>query len=336
MSSLSTLILLLIVAGAVFVLDRGAQLLVREAIALSLRWGLSTAVIGATVVSLGTTLPEAAVSVFAALKGDATIALGNAVGSIICDTGLILGVATLINPLRFNRKIVNRQGWIQLGAGILLVIACLPFTSLGSTFVQGGQLLRITGFIFVGLLVWYLWGSIARLRSVDGQAEREEIHDDKAGIWMVVLKFVIGIVLVLVSSRILIPAAQELAVRMHVPPSIIAATLIALGTSLPEFATAITAARKGHGELAIGNIIGADILNVLFVAGLSAAVTPAGLAAPAHFFKFLFPAMLAVLIIFRLGTLLCRERLGRTFGAILLLVYLAITGFSLTLGLAAH
>ena len=336
MTSLHDSVLLLIIAGTIFILDRGAQLLVREAIALSLRWGLSTAVIGATVVSLGTTLPEAAVSVFAALKGDATIALGNAVGSIICDTGLILGLATLINPLRFDRTIVNRQGWIQFGAGILLVVACLPFASLGSVFVNGGRLLQITGFAFIGLLVWYLWGSVARLRSRADRVAPEEIHDEKANTWIVIAKLLFGIVLVLVSSRILIPAAQEMAIRMHVPPSIIAATLIAFGTSLPELATVITAARKGHGELAIGNIIGADILNVLFVGGLSAAVTPAGLAAPAHFFRYLFPAMLLVLVVFRVGTLSSRDHLGRPFGIILLLVYLAITGFSLSLGVATH
>ncbi len=336
MEQLPSLVLLLIVVGSIFVLDRGAHLLVREAVALSLRWGLSTAVIGATVVSLGTTLPEAAVSVYAAIQGDATIALGNAVGSIICDTGLILGIATLISPLRLNRAIVNRQGWIQLAAGVLLIAACLPLSNLGAIFDEGGRLFQVTGIIFVVLLLAYLWASITVFGSGTAEAHADEIRDDAGSTWLVFAKLAIGIVLVLVSSRTLIPAAQEIAIRMHVPPSIIAATLIAFGTSLPEFATAVTAARKGHGELAIGNVIGADILNVLFVAGLSAAVTPAGLAAPAHFFKFLFPAMLAVLIVFRIGTLVSKTHLGRPFGIILLLVYIAITGFSLSLGIKAH
>jgi len=307
--------------------------LVEEAVTLSLRWRLSRAVIGATVVSLGTTLPEAAVSVFAALRGDATIALGNAVGSIICDTGLILGLAALISPLPIDRKIVNRQGWIQLAAGVLLVVCCLPLASPVSAFNDGGNLSRSAGWVFTGLLILYLWGTVKWFRGDDGAAE---LYSDSGGTGRIVLKFALGIVLVVGSSQILIPAAKEIAVRLHVPAGIIAATLVAFGTSLPELATAIKAVRKGHGELAVGNVIGADILNVLFVAGASAAVTPGGLHAPAHFFKFLFPAMLTVLIVFRIGVATSRDTLGRPFGIVLLAVYVAITLLSLSLEIQPH
>jgi cation:H+ antiporter len=113
-----------------------------------------------------------------------------------------------------------------------------------------------------------------------------------------------------------------------VPEAIIAATLVAFGTSLPELVTAVTAAKKGHGELAVGNIIGADILNILFVSGLAAAVTPGGLAASVDFFKTLFPAMLFVLIIFRLGIFVSKDRLKKPFGLMLIGIYLALTFFS--------
>ena len=108
---------------------------------------------------------------------------------------------------------------------------------------------------------------------------------------------------------------------MEVPDSIIAATLVAFGTSLPELITAVTAARRGHGDLAIGNVVGADILNVLFVAGAAAAVTPRGLAAGPHFFVVLFPAMLLILVVFRLGVIFSGEHLKRPFGYILLGAY---------------
>ena len=110
---------------------------------------------------------------------------------------------------------------------------------------------------------------------------------------------------------------------MGVPSAIVAATLVAFGTSLPELVTAVTASLKGHGDLAVGNVIGADILNVLFVAGVSAAVTPAGLAAPSDFFRILFPAMLGVLVVFRVGVLTSGERLQRPFGFVLLATYVA-------------
>ena len=130
---------------------------------------------------------------------------------------------------------------------------------------------------------------------------------------------------IVISSRILIPAVTETAVRLHVPDSIIAATVVAFGTSLPELITCLTAVTKGHGELAIGNIIGADILNILFVAGSASAVTLGGLSAPPHFFQILFPAMLIILITFRIGITFSKDKLSRPFGFILLGNYATFT-----------
>ncbi len=139
-SSHSLPVLLLIIGIFIFTLGKGADLLVDESIVISLRWGMPRMLVGATVVSLGTTFPEAAVSVLAAIKGRPGLALGNAVGSIICDTGLILGIATLMSPLPLRKDIVNRQGRLQLAAGFLLVLSCLPYGALDQTFTTGGHL----------------------------------------------------------------------------------------------------------------------------------------------------------------------------------------------------
>ena len=323
--NLHTIWLFVIIAITLYFLGKGADLLVEEAVTLSTRWGIPQTLIGATIVSLGTTTPEAAVSVLAAVQGDPDIALGNAVGSIICDTGLILGTAALIAPLPLNRKIVNRQGWLQLGAGFLLVIACLPLGSLGTTFSEGGRLPRVIGFVFLVLLVAYMWQSIRWSRDVDSTMEATESHDESANMVLVVVKLVFGIVLVVAASSVLIPAVKIVAERLNVPESIIAATLVAFGTSLPEFVTAVTAARRGHGELAVGNVIGADILNVLFVAGASAAVTGSGLEAPTHFFRLLFPLMLFILVVFRVGIFVSGDKLKRPFGIVLIGAYLFVT-----------
>lgn len=310
------------------ILAKAADRLVGEAVVVSDRSGLPKVVIGATIVSLGTTSPEAAVSVLAALQGDPELALGNAVGSIICDTGLILGVACLISPPILPRAIVNRQGWLQLAAGVLLVASCWPKLGV-NPFVDGGRLPQRAGFLFVGLLVGYLWLSArwARRRTAAIATEIEELEhetgDTAAPLWLVVLKLLVAMLLVVLASHLLIPAVREAALRLGVPSAIIAASLVAFGTSLPELVTAITASLRGHGDLAVGNVIGADILNVLFVAGLSAAVTPAGLATPVEFFRVLFPAMLLVLIVFRVGILVSRDRLGRRFGYILAATYAA-------------
>jgi len=318
-------VLFLIMAVCIYALSRGADWLVEEAVLLSRKWGIPKLLIGATVVSLGTTLPEAAVSVFAAIEGKPDIALGNAVGSIICDTGLILGIATLISPLPLSGQVVHRQGWLQLGAGFLLVAACIPLANPGGIFSRGGVLPRYMGVVFLGLLAVYMWISVKWVKSggSDESEEGGELPDVSGG--GTLLKIVFSIGLVVISSRLLIPAVQETAIRLSVPESIIGATLVAFGTSLPELVTAVTAVRKGHGELAVGNVIGADILNVLFVAGASAAVTPEGLLAPPHFFKLLFPSMLAVLLLFRVGIHYSGERLKRPFGAALLGLYLALT-----------
>ena len=151
--------LLVIIAVTLYTLGKGADWLVDEAVTLSVRWGLGKAVIGATIVSIGTTTPEAAVSVFSAIQGKPGLALGNAVGSIICDTGLIIGLASLIAPLPLNRQLASRLSNVQVGAGILLVLACFPWASPAKLFSQGGVLPQFAGFAFVVLLGLYIWQS---------------------------------------------------------------------------------------------------------------------------------------------------------------------------------
>lgn len=322
----SLLSLLVTIGLLVVALGKGADLLVEEAVRLSSHWGIPTILIGATIVSLGTTLPEAAVSVAAAIKGQPDIALGNAVGSVICDTGLILGLATLVSPLPLKRSIVNRQGWFQFGAGCLLFLSCFPFLSMGDVFTKGGLLPRFMGIFFLLLLIFYLWISIRWSKHPsDGDDAESQRQPDAAAGSGTLLKLLMGIALVVAASHLLIPVVRITAIRMSIPQGIVSATLVALGTSLPELVTAISAVRKNHGELAVGNVIGADILNVLFVAGASASVTTPGLLAPPHFFMVLFPAMLFILVVFRLAVMFSGTQLKRSYGIVLLGTYLITT-----------
>ena len=159
-AGLSGLLLGVIIVACLALLGRAADWMVNQAVALSERSGIPKMIVGATVVSLGTTTPEAVVSVLAAVQGRPGLALGNAVGSIICDTGLILGLACRISPLKLDRRIVNRQGWIQSGAGILLVLGCLPWSNMGGILTEGGNLPQWMGFFFITLLAGYLWLSV--------------------------------------------------------------------------------------------------------------------------------------------------------------------------------
>lgn len=316
-NSLSLPLLILVIIISLAVLSKGADLFVDQAVALSIRWRVPKMIIGTTIVSIGTTLPEAAVSVMAALKGNPDLALGNAIGSIIVDTSLILGIAAIIGTLYIDRKTINRQGMIKIISGIMLAIVCLPFMSRG----PGGNISQLTGIIFLLLLVAYMitsikWAQKSNSIPVDLEAKNKPLI-------LQFLLFSAGAALVITGSRVLIPAVEVTAIRAGIPQGIIAATLVAFGTSLPELVTAITAVRKGHGELAIGNIVGADILNVLFVVGASAAVTKGGLHVPAEFFKLHIPTMLLVLAIFRLYTRSRYETVTKKAGIILLAVYVA-------------
>lgn len=324
-TQLPIFVLLGIILLSLITLSKGADILVDEAVILSKKMGIPPIIIGATVVSLGTTLPETSVSVMAALAGNPDLALGNAVGSIICDTGLILGIAIIISPPILQKKQINFHGWFQLAMGILLILVSIPYKHLNNMTTIGGHITQSTGIIFLIILVFYILLSIYKAQKENGSVTIDDSNLSDTNKLTTLIKLALGIALVILSSKILIPAVQETALRLNIPQSIIAATLVAFGTSLPELMTAITAARKGQSELAVGNIIGADILNVLFVTGAATAVTPGGLAVPPQFFIILFPTMLFVLLVFRFGTILYNYHLKRSLGLILLGTYIIIS-----------
>ena len=317
LNQFSTLILFAIIAISLFVLSKGADILVDQAVGLSIRWGVPKMIIGATIVSLGTTLPEVTVSVIAAINGNPDLALGNAIGSIIADTGLIIGLAALLGTLPIDKSTINRQGRLQLMSGVLLAIVSLPFFSKGPE----GRITQWMGFIFIALLIVYIIATI-RWGRKSSDENSSDFEGEKCPLFLQLIKLILGIVLVIVSSKILIPSVEISAIRIGIPQSVIAATLVAFGTSLPELVTAITAVRKGHGELAVGNIIGADILNVLFVIGSAAAVTKGGLLVPTDFYKLQIPTMLIILVAFRIFAKNENDAISKPEGVFLLGIYL--------------
>jgi len=291
-------LLLVVIVFSIFLLSQGADWLVDGVVDLARRTGVSEIVIGATVVSLGNTLPEAFVSVMAAYMGNPGLALGNGVGSIITDTGLIFGLTCVLAAVPVNRFILNRTGWVQVGSATLLVVIAVGMLYAapeGSVPV----LARWVGLLFLLLLLGYLYLTYRWARQGGGRMLEE---NDAEGVkkrgcarcWIMVAG---GLMSIILGARILVPAVSELALRFGVPEDVIAATLVAFGTSLPELMTAVSAVRKGHPEITLGNIVGADVLNTLFVIGAAAAAAP--LAIPRNFYYFHFPVMLLVLYSFR-------------------------------------
>lgn len=278
--------LVLVALGSVWTLIRGADWLVDGAAGLAYRMGIPKVIVGATIVSLGTTSPETAVSVMAAWAGNAGLALGNAVGSIIADTGLIFGLGCVMVVLPADKFVLKRQGWVKIGSGILLSAMCYV-----AWFMHGdaAQITRVGGMVLLALLVAYMIISVKWARQ-HAALDPAHTHPMPTGIieetmpalaedteemshrspWLLVLLLLFGLAIVVFASRFLVASATVMATRWGVPDVVIAATLVALGTSLPELTVGIASIIKGHRELLVGNVIGADILNVLFVIGASA------------------------------------------------------------------
>ncbi len=336
--------LLLLLVGSIYYLMLGADWLVEGAAGLAGQLGMSKVIIGATIVSLGTTSPEAAVSVMAAWEGKAGLALGNAVGSIIADTGLIFGLGCVLMVLPADRFVLRRQGWVDISAAMLLAVVCYSvFAMHGDHAVLG----RWVGYLFLALLAAYMLMSVrwSRQHSQNepfDQSERQ-VGDrvkekSKAALSGLIL---IGVVLVVFSSRFVIGSVEQLAGYWGVPRVVIAATLVAFGTSLPELIVGITALRRGHPELLVGNVIGADILNVLFVVGASALAAElpivdldAGI--PRIFLYLHLPTMVLIIGLFLFYILRSSKRghFQRWYGVPLLVLYFTFVIISWIAGMA--
>ncbi len=326
--------LLAITAVAIFVLIKGADWLVDAAASLARRAGIAPVIVGATVVSIGTTSPEAAVSVMAAWAGQPGLALGNAIGSVIADTALIFGVCCLLVELPADRFILSRQGWVQAGSAALLGAVCYgAYAASGDEAAIG----RWVGVAFLALLAGYLylsvyWNKQHPTPEVEDDVAAHAAHTDTA-IPLLLLLGLAGIIVVILSSRVLILSVSELAaVHWHVPEVVIAGTLVALGTSLPEFVVGLTSVRRRQYGLLVGNVIGADVLNVLFVIGASAAAAPLPIIdkasdIPAIALLLHLPAMLLILAMFRVWiAMACRRgRFSRWMGIPLVASYVLYT-----------
>lgn len=289
-----TWLLFVLIALCLAVLSKSADKMIDGAVALAGRTRLPKIIIGATIISLGTTVPETVVSVLAAWGGHSGMALGNGVGSIICDTALIFGLMCLLAKIPVRRFILNRTGWAQVGAATLLVILSL----IAAWIAPGKPMLgRWVGALLTGLLILYLYMSYRWARQSGSSDYGEEEEGTDWGVVKSTLILLGGLVGVIVASRVLIPCAVVGACRIGVPQDVVAATIVAFGTSVPELMTGISSIKKGHPQIMVGNVVGADVLNCLFVIGASSLTSP--LEIPDNFFYFHFPAMLAILYSFR-------------------------------------
>lgn len=304
-----TLSFLLLLAGGLL-LATGAELLVRGSVSLARRWGLSPLIIGLTVVAFGTSAPELVVSVQGAIQGLGDLAVGNVVGSNIVNIGLILGLAAAIRPIRIQLNL------LRFDAPLLAAVSAATALVLAA-----GSLSRIWGGLLVAGLIAYTAHSIrmARRENRNGVSEefREGVAAPTPSVWIDFALVLGGLLLLVGGSRLFIAHATAIARELGVSEAVIGLTLVAVGTSLPELATSVLAAVRRQVDIAVGNVIGSNLFNLLGILGTAALVKP--LAAPG-----IHAVDLGVMIAFAVGLvplLVTRRTLHRWEGLVLIAGY---------------
>lgn len=292
----------LLVAGFVM-LVKGADWFVEGVAGIAEKFGIPQLVIGLTIVAMGTSAPEAAVSITSAMKGNAGITIGNVVGSNILNVLIILGLTAVITSVAVQQSTIRYE--IPFMLIITLVLLGLGFSGNEITFVEG-------------IILWALFIVYMIYLFLMAKNKKEESGDSKKRpIWILILLGIIGAVLVVWGADISVNAASAIAKMFGMSDRLIGLTIVALGTSLPELVTSVTAARKGKADIAIGNIVGSNVFNILFVVGTTALVTPV-------IFESKF--VIDTLVAFGAGVLLWlgvmkHKELRRPAGALMLLAY---------------
>ncbi len=259
---------ILILIGGLLLILFGANWLVDGSSSIAKKFGLSEFVIGLTIVGIGTSTPEMVVSFMSAIQGKADMAVGNVVGSNIFNVLMIIGVTALVSPLKITNSNLKRDIPLNIFVTALLIILGMNFTIFGK---GQDQLCRIDGAILLALFAWYMWKSF---KSDNHEGEEEESGIKQYNIAISILLIIAGLAGLIIGGRLFVNSATELAKMFGVSDKFIAITIMAAGTSMPELATCVVAALKGRGQLALGNIIGSNISNILLILGGAAMIHP--------------------------------------------------------------
>ena len=258
--------ILILLAGLLLILF-GANYLVDGSSSIAKKFGLSEFIIGLTIVGIGTSTPEMVVSFMSSLQGKADMAIGNIVGSNIFNTMIILGITALITPLVITKSNLRKDIPLNIIVTALLIVLGMNQTIFG---LGQNQLCRLDGAILLGVFAWYLWSSF---KSDSADDDEENQIKEYTGLMSVVL-ILGGLAGLIIGGKLFVNAATELAKMFGVSDKLIAITVMAAGTSMPELATCVVAALKGRGQLALGNILGSNISNILLILGGASLINP--------------------------------------------------------------
>ena len=310
---MSYLILIISLVGIVF----GAEFLVAGSVSVARRYKVSDFVIGAAIVGIGTSMPELVVSFVGALKGNADVAIGNVVGSNIFNVLGILGLTAICFPIAIDRKNMTFEIPFCIGVSVILTLLALNFFN-GTPATIG----RVDGIILLLLFVGYMWYSFARDKQNTTDEAPVETKEPILALWVALLKIVGGLALLITSCDFFVDNAIVIAKSWGVSDAIISLTLIACGTSLPELAASVAAACKKNTQLALGNIVGSNIFNILLILGVSSQVMPLVSADITIVDYAVMIAAAAFPLLFGF-----RGKIGRVGGAVMLLCFVLYTWY---------
>ena len=314
---------LLFIVGLLFLI-KGGDWFVDGASSLARRFHLPELLIGATVVSIGTTLPEVMVSTMSALSGHGEIAYGNAIGSVICNAALIAAITIAVRPGRVDPKTLKTPVAFFFAAAAIYCIAAYVF----------GRFTRVMGIIMLAMFVAYMAANVLQMKNTP--AGEQEASEEEMPLAKTLILLVLGAVLIAVGANLLVDNGTLIAQALGVPESVIALTFVALGTSLPELVTAVTSLVKGHSDLSLGNVVGANVFNLVLVSGMSVTLAPFTIPQSATLFGINsslvldLPVMLAVMLILTVPALV-KGKLNRAQGILLLAIYAAFCAVQFTL-----
>lgn len=258
--------IIILLAGLLLILF-GANYLVDGSSSIAKKFGISEFVIGLTIVGIGTSTPEMVVSFLSSFQGKADMAIGNIVGSNIFNTMLILGITALISPLVITRSNLKKDIPLNIGVTLVLILLGMNYTLFG---VGSDQLSRMDGLILLAIFAWYLWSSFKSDPEPDEDGEEIIVRSTGISAMMIVG----GLAALIFGGRLFVNSATAIAHIFGVSDKFIAITVMAAGTSMPELATCVVAAFKGRGQLALGNILGSNISNILLILGGAALINP--------------------------------------------------------------
>lgn len=304
------LVQFLILAAGLILILLGANYLVDGASSVAKKFGLSEFIIGVTIVGIGTSAPEMVVSILSALQGKADMAIGNVVGSNIFNTFMILGVTALIAPLTITKDNLKKDIPLNIMVTALLILLGMNFAIFG---VGENKLCRIDGALMLGIFIWYLWSSFR-----NGKTDDEDSDIKIFPMWLAAVMIIGGLTGLVFGGRLFVDSATEIAKAMGVSDKFIAITIMAAGTSMPELATCVVAALKGRGQLALGNILGSNISNILLILGVSSLITP--LSMKGITVVDMGALLISAIFIFLSVYLFKKKQLDRIEGALLLLM----------------